>query len=157
MLDRVAQVLVVGGVVLVLGASARASASDDDTYSGSRVHVSASAVVSVRELAQHERADHASAEEHLDGFSATDRFWSLNGSTLTLVGGAPRTNPLGLARVVPRVVGKAWQRIAAAHCRLGKVRRVKATKRRCGRVLRQSPAPGTRFRSDTKVDLRVGR
>ena len=33
--------------------------------------------------------------EHLDGFSATYRFWSLNGTTLTLVGGAPRTNPLG--------------------------------------------------------------
>ena len=33
--------------------------------------------------------------EHLDSLSATYRFWSLSGSTLTLVGGAPRTNPLG--------------------------------------------------------------
>ena len=73
-------------------------------------------------------------------------------------GGPPLARPLCL---VPRVVGKrldkAWHRIAAAHCRLGKVRRVKATRRRRGRVLRQSPAPGTRYRSDTRVDLRVGR
>jgi beta-lactam-binding protein with PASTA domain len=62
---------------------------------------------------------------------------------------------------VPGVVGerldKAWHQIAAAHCRLGKVNRVKATVRRRGRVLRQSLEPGTRYRSDTKLDLRVGR
>jgi PASTA domain len=33
--------------------------------------------------------------EHLASQSGTYRFWSLNGSTLTLVGGAPKTNPLG--------------------------------------------------------------
>ena len=33
--------------------------------------------------------------EHGDSISATYRFWSLRGSTLTLVGGAPKTNPLG--------------------------------------------------------------
>jgi hypothetical protein len=33
--------------------------------------------------------------EHLASMSATYRFWSLSGSTLTLVGGAPKTNPLG--------------------------------------------------------------
>jgi len=75
------------------------------------------------------------------------------------VGGGP---PLTLPRCfVPRVVGKtldrAWHQITAAHCRLGTVRRVKATKRQRGRVLRQSPRPGSRHRSDTKVDLRVGR
>jgi PASTA domain len=75
------------------------------------------------------------------------------------VGGGPQ-----LARpscTVPKVVGQtlgtAWHRIAAAHCRLGKVRRVKSAKRQRGRVLRQHPAPGRRYRSDTKVDLRVGR
>jgi beta-lactam-binding protein with PASTA domain len=62
---------------------------------------------------------------------------------------------------VPKVVGQtldtAWHRIAAAHCRLGKVRRVKAAKRQRGRVLRQHPASGSRYQVDTKVDLRVGR
>ena len=75
------------------------------------------------------------------------------------VGGGPALTPP--ACIVPRVVGKplgkAWQRIARAHCRLGNVSRVKATRRKRGRVLRQSPPPGTRYRSDTRVDLRVGR
>ena len=31
----------------------------------------------------------------MDSISATYRFWSLRGSTLTVVGGAPKTNPLG--------------------------------------------------------------
>jgi hypothetical protein len=57
------QVLIVAAAVLLLGASARASSSDDVTYSGSRVHVSASAVVSLRALARHERAEYAAAEE----------------------------------------------------------------------------------------------
>jgi hypothetical protein len=35
--------------------------------------------------------------EHVDSMSATYRFWSLRDSTLTLVGGAPKTNPLGPA------------------------------------------------------------
>ncbi|MFL5957457.1 MAG: PASTA domain-containing protein, partial [Solirubrobacterales bacterium] len=73
-------------------------------------------------------------------------------------GGPPLARP---SCAVPKVVGQtldsAWHRIAAAHCRLGKVRRVKAAKRQRGRVLRQHPAPGSRYRSDTKVDLRVGR
>jgi hypothetical protein len=33
--------------------------------------------------------------EHLGSFSATYRFWSLSGARLTLIGGAPKTNPLG--------------------------------------------------------------
>jgi hypothetical protein len=75
------------------------------------------------------------------------------------VGGGP---PLERPQcVVPKVVaeplGEAWRRIVAAHCRLGKVRRVAAARRQRGHVLRQSLAPGTRFGSDTKLDLRVGR
>ena len=75
------------------------------------------------------------------------------------VGGGPPLAPPTC--VVPRLVGKkldrAWHQIAAAHCRLGNVRRVKATKRQRGRVVRQSLGPGGRYPSDTKVDLRVGR
>ena len=63
MLDRVVQVLIVAAAVLLLGASARASSSDDVTFTGSRVHVSASTVVSFRALARHERAEHVAAEE----------------------------------------------------------------------------------------------
>ena len=73
-------------------------------------------------------------------------------------GGAELSRPVC---AVPKVVGKkldtAWHRIVTAHCRLGKVRRVKATKQQRGRVVRQSLRPGERYRSDTKIDLRVGR
>lgn len=73
------------------------------------------------------------------------------------VGGGP---PLVRPRcVVPTLVGKpflrAWRRLVAAHCRLGSVRRVKS--KRHGRVLRQRPAAGKRLRSDSRVNLTVGR
>jgi PASTA domain len=75
------------------------------------------------------------------------------------VGGGP---PLAPPRcVVPKVVGKplakAWQRVAAAHCRLGTVKRVKAAKPRRGRVVRQRPRAGKRLPSDARVNLTVGR
>ncbi len=50
--------------------------------------------------------------EHLDSLSATYRFWGLSGRTLVLVGGAPRTNPLGPwatpgpANVLPQELGR---------------------------------------------------
>ena len=73
-------------------------------------------------------------------------------------GGPPLEHP---KCIVPKVLGKpldqAWRQIAAAHCRVGKVRRVEAAKRQRGRVLRQTPGPGRSYRSDTKIDLRVGR
>ena len=74
------------------------------------------------------------------------------------VGGGPPLAPPQC--LVPKVVGKpltkAWRRVAAAHCRLGQVRRVKAGAQLRGRVLRQSPGPGGEFRSDKKVKLTIG-
>ena len=73
-------------------------------------------------------------------------------------GGRPLVPP---QCVVPGVVGKllakAWSRIVAAHCRVGDLRRVKSTKRRQGRVLRQRPARGRLLPSDSRVDLTLGR
>jgi hypothetical protein len=75
------------------------------------------------------------------------------------VGGGPPLEPPKC--LVPSVVGKsltkAWRQVAASHCRLGQVRRVRSSKRRRGHVLRQSPAAGSHFRSDKKVKLTVGR
>src|SRR5215210_2706400 len=66
-------------------------------------------------------------------------------------GGRPLVPP---QCVVPGVVGKplakAWSRIVAAHCRVGDLRRVKSTKRRQGRVLRQRPARGKLLPSDSR-------
>jgi hypothetical protein len=62
---------------------------------------------------------------------------------------------------VPRVVGnalaKAWRRVAAAHCRLWKVRRVKSPREHRGHVVRQSPSAGQVRRSDARIHLTIGR
>jgi PASTA domain len=75
------------------------------------------------------------------------------------VGGGPPLAPPQC--LVPRVIGDtlatAWKRIARANCRLGNVRRVKSTKERRGRVLRQIPGAGTLRPSDARVRLTVGR
>jgi hypothetical protein len=55
MLGRVAQVVIVAVAVALLGSAARASASEGVTYTGTRMHVSAGAVVDFRALARHER------------------------------------------------------------------------------------------------------
>jgi beta-lactam-binding protein with PASTA domain len=61
--------------------------------------------------------------------------------------------------VVPRVIGmtlaRARSRIRARHCRVGRVRRVHST--RVGRVIKQTPRPGTVRARGTKVNLVVGR
>jgi Tol biopolymer transport system component len=63
--------------------------------------------------------------------------------------------------VVPRVVGlrlaAAKKRITRAHCAVGRVRRVRAARRRAGRVVSQSPRAGTRRPAGAKVNLVVGR
>jgi hypothetical protein len=64
--------------------------------------------------------------------------------------------------IVPGVVGQrlatARKRIARASCRVGRVRRAHVrSKRQVGRVIAQSPKPGTRRAAGTRVNLVVGR
>jgi hypothetical protein len=61
--------------------------------------------------------------EHLGALSATYRFWALSGTTLRLVGGAPKTNPLGPwagpgGNVLPQLHGRG---IDAGDSRIGNV------------------------------------
>jgi beta-lactam-binding protein with PASTA domain len=60
---------------------------------------------------------------------------------------------------VPRVIGmrlaRARARIRRARCSVGRVRRARS--RRVGRVIRQSPGPGTRLARGGRVSLVVGR
>jgi hypothetical protein len=62
--------------------------------------------------------------------------------------------------VVPKLKGKnlgaAKKAIRKAHCRVGKVRHVKSTKKYRGRVISQSPKPGKHLRRGAKVALKVG-
>jgi PASTA domain-containing protein len=72
-------------------------------------------------------------------------------------GGPPLTPPhCVVPKLVGKPLGKAWRRIVAAHCRIGKVRQVLSAKKRRGRVVRQKPAPGQRLASDSRVDLAIG-
>jgi uncharacterized delta-60 repeat protein len=63
--------------------------------------------------------------------------------------------------LVPRVVGLrlavARARIHRANCSVGRVRRVRARKRRGGIVVAQSPRPGRRLERGARVNLVVGR
>ena len=63
--------------------------------------------------------------------------------------------------VVPRVIGKrlavARTRIRRANCSVGAVRRARAARKRAGKVLSQSPRPGSVRARGSKVKLVVGR
>jgi beta-lactam-binding protein with PASTA domain len=59
--------------------------------------------------------------------------------------------------VVGKPLAKAWRRIADAHCRLGRVRRVRAAKKLRGRVVRQAPQAGKRLQRYARVSLTIVR
>jgi beta-lactam-binding protein with PASTA domain len=59
--------------------------------------------------------------------------------------------------VVGLTLAKARTRIARAHCRVGKVSRVRSTARKKNRVIRQAPRPGRRLASGGKVNLTLGK
>jgi hypothetical protein len=86
-------------------------------------------------------------------------------TTAPAVSGCPigKAQPgLGAPRcVVPKVKGKplgaAKKVIATAHCSVGKVKRARSRRVRRGRVVSQSPAPGTLLAAGAKVGLIVSR
>jgi thermitase len=63
--------------------------------------------------------------------------------------------------LVPNVVGKklraARATIAARHCKLGRVSYIASAKKKKGKVVRESPAPGKRLGNKAKVRLWLGR
>jgi Tol biopolymer transport system component len=106
--------------------------------------------------------------------SANGHFAAFDSQATNLVGGdtngfsdvflrdvtaGPPPPPPAVRCHVPNVVGlrlaKARSKVAHAHCRVGKIRRVHS--KRVGRVLRQSPRPGAVKPKGAKVSLTVGR
>jgi hypothetical protein len=77
------------------------------------------------------------------------------------VGGCGSTPPLKPPCVVPNVIGAklatAQARIKARNCRVGKLTYVKSTKKKKGKVIRESPNPGKHLGSNAKVDLWLGK
>jgi hypothetical protein len=65
------------------------------------------------------------------------------------------------ACVVPKLVGKtlsaAKTALKKAHCAVGKVTKVKSSKKNKNHVVSQSPKPGTHLKKDAKVALKVGK
>jgi hypothetical protein len=63
--------------------------------------------------------------------------------------------------VVPKVVGlslsKAKSKIKKAHCRVGKVTKKHASKKKRGKVIKQSPKAGKHLAAGSKVKLTVGK
>jgi len=80
---------------------------------------------------------------------------------LDLAGPPPPPPPPIAQCVVPRVIGwllpQARKRIREAHCRVGKITRVRSTRENKNRVLAQSPPPGTLLEAGARVSLTVGR
>jgi beta-lactam-binding protein with PASTA domain len=60
-------------------------------------------------------------------------------------------------RLIGLKVGVAKRRIRRARCRVGTVRRVRSRRTLRGRVVRQSPRPGTVRRVGFHVNIWVGR
>jgi PASTA domain len=63
--------------------------------------------------------------------------------------------------VVPKLKGKtlaaARSAIGKAHCGVGKITRVKSSKKNKGHVISQSPAPGKHLKKGSKVALKIGK
>lgn len=86
---------------------------------------------------------------------------TLNGATTVTADFTTVQPPQPRTRcVVPRLRGKklgaAKRALRKAHCRVGKVRKVKSEQGNRGRVIAQNPKPGKRLRRGSKVALTVG-
>jgi hypothetical protein len=79
-------------------------------------------------------------------------------TTVTAAFAANPPPPAGC--IVPKLKGKklgaAKIAIRKAHCRVGKVRHVKSTRRHRNRVISQSPKPGTHLKRGAKVSFTIG-
>ena len=71
--------------------------------------------------------------------------------------GPPRATACRVPRVVGRPLASARARLRAAHCKVGRVRRVHSRPSLRGRVLAQNPRAGKMKRRGYPVSLRVGR
>jgi hypothetical protein len=76
--------------------------------------------------------------------------------TATFTSGAPPVQC-----VVPKVVGlklaKAKTKIKNGHCRVGKITKKHSSKKKKGKVLKQSPKAGKHLSAGSKVNLTVGK
>jgi subtilisin family serine protease len=145
----------------------KASAEDYNTISGTSMatpHVSG-----VAALVKAAHPSYTVAQLKNAILTGVDPVAALSGKVATggrldacrAVGCAAAPPPFTPPCLVPNVLGSklrtASSRIKARHCRVGHVHYVKSTTKRKGRVIRESPAPGTHLGSRAAVNLWLGR
>jgi thermitase len=144
------------------------SAEDYNTISGTSMATPHVAGVAALVKAAHPSFTAAQIKTAI--LSGTDKLASLTGRVATggrlnackAVGGCgPPPPAFKPPCVVPNVVGKklgaAKVKIKARHCKVGKLRYVKSTKKKKGRVVREKPASGKHLGNNAKVSLWIGR
>ena len=143
----------------------RANAEDYNTISGTSMATPHVTGVAALVKAAHPSYTVAQLKNAILG--GVDRVASLNGKVATggrldackAVGGCGAS--LKPPCVVPKVIGEklrnATAGIKARHCKVGHVAYVKSTRKKQGRVIRQSPAPGRHLGSNAAVKLWLGR
>jgi subtilisin family serine protease len=144
----------------------RPAAEDYSTISGTSM--ATPQVTGVAALLRAEHPGYTVAQVKAAILNGVDRFASLTNKVAT-GGRLDACKAVGACAipafrppcVVPNVVGKrlgkASSRIKARHCKLGKVHYLRSTKKKRGKVLRESPLPGRQLGSNARVSLWLGR
>jgi hypothetical protein len=85
---------------------------------------------------------------------------TLNSDTAVTAGFTASQPPAATQCIVPKLRGKklgaAKIALRKAQCRVGKIKRVRSTRKHRNRVLSQNPKPGTHLRKGSRVALKVG-
>jgi hypothetical protein len=91
-------------------------------------------------------------------FKLTDALSHTTSKQISLTVNAPPPPPTQC--VVPKLKGKklgaAKNAIRNAHCSVGKITKVKSTRKHRNRVLSQNPKPGEHLKQGSKVALKIG-
>jgi subtilisin family serine protease len=144
----------------------RAAAEDYGTISGTSMATPHVAGVAALVKAAHPTFTVAQVKGAVLG--GVDRLGALSGKVATggrlnackSLGGCGSTvfkPPCLVPNVVGKKLGTARTTIKKRHCKLGRVSYVKSTKKKKGKVLRESPAAGRRLGYNAKVRLWLGR
>jgi hypothetical protein len=144
----------------------RASGEDYNTISGTSMATPHVAGVAALVKAAHPTFTVAQLKAALLG--GVDKLASLTGKVSTGgrlnacrslggCGGAVFKPPCVVPNVVGRKLGAARATIKSRHCKVGHVRYVRSTKRKRGKVVRESPASGRRLGNNAQVSLWLGR
>jgi subtilisin family serine protease len=144
----------------------RASAEDYNTISGTSM--ATPHVTGVAALVKAEHPAYTVAQIKAAILGNVDKTASLAGKVVTggrldackAVGGCGAVvvkPPCTVPKVVGRKLARARTAIASHHCRVGKVTRVKSTKKQVGRVVREKPGAGKHLGASAKVSLWVGK